>query len=338
MDSQDMPAVVKKLRSLAIAGHNARITPDRVLDTERQNILIRAINNLLSTSNAILTFAQIIDDLPTSDVGFDRRSCHMADDHPLDSHKDLCPGSLAEARELCLQWKPENIEFSPSLLLAFQYSLPGTKTFEIRLVELVAVSIHQFGALLYQLDFRLHKGDIDAVVNYKSPLPDWYTGPVIHDPLPPTTFYHGLYGEDDIYPEGAADMVGYWAEDRILGGVGITRRINQLRDEQQRAVVDFLLRSDKEGYAKKKQQQLESEQGLDTAVPLPTLVDDMNRVSITGRGIYRDIWERKPATSSEIHHAARRPKDEVDCPEIIGDLVHAQLVLGQPVAGLRIER
>ena len=70
----------------------------------------------------------------------------------------------------------------------------------------------------------------------------------------------------DQYPDGLADVVGYWAENKVLGGVVIfdrsdswdddkaepnvylpsdrcqvTFRIWQLFDEQQQALVDFLL-------------------------------------------------------------------------------------------------
>lgn len=36
---------------------------------------------------------------------------------------------------------------------------------------------------------------------------------------PPTLFWNGRYAEPSRYPNGLADVVGYWAETQIFGGV-----------------------------------------------------------------------------------------------------------------------
>ena len=149
--------------------------------------------------------------------------------------------------------------------------------------------------------------------------------------VPPrqTLFNHPAYFEDDIYPEGLADVVGYWAEDRILGGVVIfdrrpqadplnppnvyfhscrdhvTDRVYQLRDDQQQALLDFLLLGDPS-----------------VKCPLPVLADKQNRVRVdwttahTHSQIFRDIWERKPLTRADLSFMRRRPQGELDYPEI----------------------
>ena len=61
------------------------------------------------------------------------------------------------------------------------------------------------------MDHRLHQGDIEAVTNWKMPLSEG----MIDVPPGPTLFSHHAYLDDDVYPEGVADIVGYWAEDRI---------------------------------------------------------------------------------------------------------------------------
>ena len=43
--------------------------------------------------------------------------------------------------------------------------------------------------------------------------------PVPQPEPPPTVFFHGAYTAVDQYPKGVADMVGYWAESRLSGGV-----------------------------------------------------------------------------------------------------------------------
>lgn len=50
---------------------------------------------------------------------------------------------------------------------AYQNAELESMEFKMRLVELVAVSIHQIGVLLFQLEPKLHNGDIDSVVSWK---------------------------------------------------------------------------------------------------------------------------------------------------------------------------
>jgi hypothetical protein len=111
----------------------------------------------------------------------------------------------------------------------------------------------------------------------------------------------------DQYPRHVADMVGYWAEARILGGVvlfdrrkpdaepsadpdavyfhsdreDVTYRIYQLLPEQRSALDDFLIAEEP------------------PASPLPILGNEDNRIRVDPEepiqttGIYRDPWERK---------------------------------------------
>lgn len=71
-----------------------------VVDERHNQILERAVQNILSTDIAELAYAQIIDGLPL------RSAYHKAfpriEDHPVNvlAHKELCPGSLERAREV----------------------------------------------------------------------------------------------------------------------------------------------------------------------------------------------------------------------------------------------
>ncbi|KAM7204966.1 hypothetical protein V8F33_001207 [Rhypophila sp. PSN 637] len=344
-----MPAVVEKLRARARADHKARIPITR-LDAVHRDVLIRAINNVLATEDAIFTYAQIIDGLPIADVAWDRRLSTLWGDHPLEDHEELCPGALEKAREVCPKWTPSMLAFDPKVINAFQRADPGTRMFNTRLIELVAVALHQFGVLLHQLEFRMHQGDIEYMINWTMPKLEFE--PDDWEPLkpPPTILIHPFYSARDIYPEGLADMVGYWAEDRILGGVvlfdrraelddegnltgeppniylhpsrrKVTFRITQLLDWQQQAFVDFLLAAPDSGVSS----------------PLPIIVDDRNRTrvnhwnSLTQRGIYRDIWERKPMDLDEWRHAVKRPQDQVDYPESGVEMLMINRAAGDPL-------
>ncbi|KAK4464058.1 hypothetical protein QBC42DRAFT_172210 [Cladorrhinum samala] len=340
-----MPIVVEKLRIKAQADYRARISIDK-LDAAHRDVLIRAINNVLATENAIFTYAQIIDGLPIADVAWDQRIQCLFGDHPLDGgHEELCLGALDKAREVCPQWDPALLTFDPRVVNAFQRAAPGTRMFNTRLIEMVAVALHQFGVLLHQMDFRMHQGDIEYMINWTMPKPayardDWEP----MKPLP-SIFNHSFYRDFVIYPEGVADMVGYWAEDRILGGVvlfdrdaeldangdivreppnvylhpsraKVTFRVTQLLDWQQQALIDFLLAEPEPAAAPA------DKNAPQVPCPLPILVDDRNRTRVDPhealviRGIYRDIWERKPLDRNEWQKMIRRPQGTVDYPEI----------------------
>ena len=107
---------------------------------------------------------------------------------------------------------------------AYQNAEAGSLQFKIRLIELVARSIHQIAVFLFQREPKLHVGDIDSVVSWKDE-EQWYTingkRRVYFTPKEPrpTLFFHADYMAFEQYPHGLADMAGYWAEDRIFGGV-----------------------------------------------------------------------------------------------------------------------
>ena len=87
----------------------------------------------------------------------------------------------------------------------------------MRLIELVAVIIHQIAVQLFNTERSLHKDD--SIASWEPPKElrhFWLLNP---DGAPPTLFQHRQYRYYDQYPDGIADGVGYWAESRIFGGV-----------------------------------------------------------------------------------------------------------------------
>ncbi|KAK4182116.1 hypothetical protein QBC35DRAFT_396605 [Podospora australis] len=291
--------------------------------TEHYEIFSRALKKVLSTDLALETYAQIIDGLPTADIAYDRRSPGLFGDHPIEEHEELCPGAVERAKEFRESFDISVLTLDPQLIRAFSRAPVGTKAFCLRLLELIASSLHEIAALLHQLDLRLHHGDIEAVTN-------WVMEPDDVAHLRPTLLSHVLYMEHEVYPNGVADMVGYWAEDRIIGGVTVfdrraeeagafpniylapnrartTNRYWQLLDDQQQALLKFLVAEDGDS---------------ETAnCPLPILCTDENveRVShqfAIARQVYRDIWERRPPTKEMLRFYAGRPQDAGDYPDI----------------------
>ncbi|RFU25242.1 hypothetical protein B7463_g11106, partial [Scytalidium lignicola] len=168
---------------------------------------------------------------------------------------------------------------------------------------MTAVAVHQIAAWIFKRDESLHKND--GVISYKRP--DDESNKYYREPDPyPTLFYHSEYTYHEQYPKGVADMVGYWAENRILGGVAlfgrkkaglqgtdiyfhsdrnqVTFRIYKLLDSQIQTLLDFLLLSNAP---------------TTTTCPLPILGDKNNRDridpgdAIDCHGVFRDHWERK---------------------------------------------
>lgn len=118
----------------------------------------------------------------------------------------------------------------------------ASKAFHARLIELVVIALHQIAVDLSKRDDLplQSQQEIDTVtkcviVPPKLPAVDPQDYAVTVPPRP-TLFNHPYYVDLEIYPEGLADIVWYWAEDRIVGGGGIVlfdRRVDP-RDPRDR--------------------------------------------------------------------------------------------------------
>jgi hypothetical protein len=186
---------------------------------------------------------------------------------------------------------------------------------------MVAVAVHQIAATLFELDTSVHKND--GITEWAPPKSDpWYWRWHPGGPLP-SLFHHEWYKDYDQYPRGVADMVGYWAEARILGGVVLFDRRNpdaELSPDPDAELDGFLaaptvdpdavyLHPDRYKVTYRICQLLPEQRQallnffladeLPSENPLPILPDQNNRIrvdpeeSIRDTGIYRDLWERK---------------------------------------------
>ncbi|KAF5583202.1 hypothetical protein FPANT_8234 [Fusarium pseudoanthophilum] len=187
-----------------------------------------------------------------------------------------------------------------------------------------AIAVHQIAVILFNFDEGLHKND--GVIEWAPPKSDkiWWS----HCPNgpEPTMFFHPWYLSHDSYPNGVADMAGYWAESRILGGVvlfdrrqpvpgsgvdqdaiyihpdrdGITYRICRLTSEQKLQLIRFLTAE---------------EPGQNT---LPILPDETNddridpEESPEDTGIYRDKWDRSELREDSYDQRLRDVWNKVD--------------------------
>ncbi|RBQ72970.1 hypothetical protein FVER14953_07170 [Fusarium verticillioides] len=196
-----------------------------VLDDEHRNVLDRAVRNVLSTEVAELVYAQILDGLPTEKSL--RDSSDYVKDHPVHSlqHAEICPGFVDKAREFRNQFDLSQLALDLKTIQAFADTVPGSEVFNLRLIEIVAVACHQIGAFLFNLDDGAHKHKVyedwrQSVLEEKE---RGVESRRYYDP-PPIAFCHRAYRYPEQYPKGTADIAGYWAESKILGGVVVFDR------------------------------------------------------------------------------------------------------------------
>lgn len=82
------------------------------LDEPHRVAISRAISNILSTEIAEMTYAQIVDGLPLSQVFNDNFGGEdFEDDHPMYTHKELGPGVLDTVRGFRAGFDPETLQF-----------------------------------------------------------------------------------------------------------------------------------------------------------------------------------------------------------------------------------
>ncbi|KAK8142832.1 hypothetical protein G3M48_008182 [Beauveria asiatica] len=104
-------------------------------------------------------------------------------------------------------------------MIAYQSAAPGSRLFNTRLIELVSRAIHHIEVELAFLNQSPHKEDgLLVFTPPESGLVFWKYSP--DGPLP-TWLHVQWYKNYKHYPNGPSDMIGYWTENYILGGIFI---------------------------------------------------------------------------------------------------------------------
>ncbi|KAG8350465.1 hypothetical protein FVEN_g11422 [Fusarium venenatum] len=195
----------------------------RVLDKDRRDASFRALSNMISTDIAEQTYAQILDGLPTEDSLLE--GSPYIEGHPVFELEQtrICERFLEKARRMCATLDPYNMQFDGHLSKSFQDANMGSKEYNIRLVELTLVACHQIVAYFFNLDDRAHNHQLYQNWAQQRRMEQTLTLEV-RDIIPPSAFLHTSYTYFHQYPQGLADVVGYWAEGRIFGGVAVFDR------------------------------------------------------------------------------------------------------------------
>jgi hypothetical protein len=273
------------------------------LPQHHRDVFERALRNVLSTEVARMTYAQIIDGFPIASVAKDKRWYDIDYEHPLfkSNHDQLCPGAWEKMEEFHASFDIGVLSMDERLLHAYSAESVGSRAFQLRLIEMIAVAVHQLAVLLHKLgDLKQH----DGWKSWKPP--NRYIGPDYSpDPKPyPTLFVHVHFRAHSQYPEGVADMVGYWAENRILGGVVLFDRGesgNQCREvffhSDRKNVTDRIYALTEE--QKQKLSAFFADTSNQQSNVLPVVGDSRNRVRVNHEDavfmfhVYRDRWERE---------------------------------------------
>ncbi|EGX91112.1 hypothetical protein CCM_05269 [Cordyceps militaris CM01] len=280
-----------------MAGGDTIASPQTDLDEDHRNSFIKALLRILHTEVAELTYAEILDGLPTSASYFD--FFYKQEGHPAINHTELCPGVLNRTYQLRDQFDLTTLHFPSSLLSSFQATQLGTRGFLLRLLELLAVSCHQIAVYIFQRGESRHHEEYERWRDEPRERNqwDWYRGP--------SAFCHRSYLASEQYPNGVADVVGYWAEARIFGGVVVFDRGETDTECREVYLHSSRIRGPQTLYPPTSIQSdnlmrfLLGEAELGDATPLPILASADNRWrwdawdAFSRFHIYRDRYERR---------------------------------------------
>lgn len=183
---------------------------DHVLDGSHQTSFHRAIRNILHTGIVETTFAQIIYGLPLKSVA--HATAGLSWESTLNNHENLCAGSLERLIDFRGSFEPLKMKLFLEPLRRYQETPSGSSESTLPLIELVAVAIHRIAVLLYKAN-NPHRHSCVRMDRICSTTVRGKT--TFH----PTPFCLSQYSDPAQYPEGVAELPGYWAEDRIFGGV-----------------------------------------------------------------------------------------------------------------------
>ncbi|RAQ73506.1 hypothetical protein COH20_005048 [Aspergillus flavus] len=281
--------------------------------SEHLEAFTQALHKVISSQPTQRAVAQVVDGIPTRTDSngweFVKASLKRKDDPSEES--------IETVRAFQESFKVETLESSSDVVQAYQDTSIGSRNFKLRLLEMVAISFHNIVAHLFQSC----QADPDA----------WPNRNRVPHPRESTWFYHSDYLDYDQYPLGVPDVVGYWAEKQVFGGVVLFDR-GEIGNECRDAFIHpddeyriFKLSDDQlEQFASLGAKTGPTDQNNDSVSPIPFQAERYTRriepEEAMERHIYRHLYERRPKAedNGRTQHKRRRLEDY---PEF-GDLLH----------------
>lgn len=191
---------------------------NEILDQPHQARFCRAIRNILHSKPAEFTFAQLVDGLPLEKVA--HSSVALLFESPVREHETLCPGAMDKASAFRDSFEPASLDLPVDVMKRYQDIPAGSRAPKLPFIELVVVAIHRIAVLVHKQG-SLHK-EKEPTFQEDRLCHNWDFGP--SPTYYPTPFCLSDYSDPEQYPDGVADIAGYWAENWIFGGVVVFSR------------------------------------------------------------------------------------------------------------------
>lgn len=184
------------------------------LSTEKLQHLETTLAFILALPNAHDIYAQIIDGKPTwksyidpNTYGFPTETT-IVSDHPNPSNE-----AMQISEEIIAVFTPQALKIDIQLAQNYQNTPLGSREHDLRLLEITAASLNALAGMIYAAFHPETEPKPQEPPSIEQDLRFYETGQFYVD------FYHAKYKEFDRYPFGLLNVVGYWAETQIFGGV-----------------------------------------------------------------------------------------------------------------------
>ncbi|KAK2789705.1 hypothetical protein FQN53_001461 [Emmonsiellopsis sp. PD_33] len=179
------------------------------IDQERAGIMKGVLRTILHSDLASHVFAQIVDGIPI-DSAYEIGTTRRVD---LYSRTQPSQQSVLLARQFCHSHDIfDSLELNTVVAQQYQDSALFSASFNMHLLELVAIAIHDLAGNLYLIN---HPNGRDRVVEVCDDL--WVSRGLI-------SLSTMFYCVPSRFPRAFLDVVGYWAEVQIFGGVVVFDR------------------------------------------------------------------------------------------------------------------
>ncbi|KAK2763116.1 hypothetical protein FQN54_009751 [Arachnomyces sp. PD_36] len=179
------------------------------LEPERAAILRGVLSSLLRSDLVQNIFAQVIDGIPTESTY--EFALTMRDD--ILSRTEPSQESTRRSLNICQSQEIlDTVDLNSTVAQRYQDAVLFSPAFNLRLLELAAIAIHTIAGNLYAAFNPNGEPEPSEV--------DEYTYRAKNAISLSTTWYVGF----SRYPRGFLDVVGYWAELHIFGGVVVFDR------------------------------------------------------------------------------------------------------------------
>lgn len=220
------------IRDTAVAAEDMRFTDLADLSPDKLDTLARAVTLILQSGRCEETFTQIIDGKPTRPTFLRNHYAEfMNNDNISDAmepskHATQCYKEIREAfditvlklelkvRSLFSEYRHPCLHMIVQLVQAYQNTdAEDSTTAQLRFLEIVAACINTLAGIVY----KAYHPKMDLKPRRQPE--DFYFSTHYY-----VDFYHASYKDFERYPFGLLNVVGYWAESEIFGGVLLFNR------------------------------------------------------------------------------------------------------------------